>query len=59
MGIKIATGCVTDLVRVIREVDFVEDLGGFVLDGLYLHQVRGILSGSISTKSDGRARRGR
>lgn len=36
-----------------------EDLGGLVLDGLHLHQVRGILPGSISTASSGEASTGR
>ena len=40
--------CVSDLVCVIREVDFVEDLGCFMLDGLHFHQMRGILPGSIT-----------
>lgn len=36
------------LICVVREVDLVEDLGGFVLDGLHLYQVRGVLPGPIS-----------
>lgn len=36
------------LVSVIRKVDLVENLGGFVLDGLHLHQVWGVLPGPIS-----------
>lgn len=36
------------LVSVIREVDLVENLGGFVLDGFHLHQVWGVLPGPIS-----------
>ena len=33
---------------VIRKVDLVENLGGFVLDGFHLHQVWGVLPGPIS-----------
>lgn len=36
------------LVSVVRKVDLVENLGGFVLDGFHLHQVRGVLPGPIS-----------
>lgn len=36
------------LVRIIRKIHFMEDLGGFVLDGLYLHQVRRVLARSIA-----------
>lgn len=36
------------LICVIREVDFVEDLGCFMLDGLHFNQMRRILPGSIT-----------
>lgn len=36
------------LICIIREVDFVEDLRGLMLDGLHFHQMRGVLPGSIS-----------
>lgn len=39
---------VPHLVCVIGKVDLVENLGGFVLDGLHLHQVRGVLPGPVS-----------
>lgn len=41
------------LVRVIGEVDLVEDLGSLVLDGLHLHQVRRVLPGAISENMEG------
>lgn len=41
------------LVCVVREVDLVEDLGSLVLDGLYLHQVWGVLPGAISENTEG------
>lgn len=44
------------LISVIREVDLVENLGGFVLDGLHLHQVRRVLPGPISENGQGRGR---
>lgn len=40
------------LVGVIRKVDLVENLGGFVLDGLHLHQVWGVLPGPVSKKQE-------
>lgn len=40
------------LIGVIREVDLVENLGGFVLNGLHLHQVWGILPGPISENQE-------
>lgn len=40
------------LISVIREVDLVENLGGFVLNGLHLHQVWGILPGPISENQE-------
>lgn len=36
------------LISVVRKVDLVENLGSFVLDGLHLHQVWGVLPGPIS-----------
>lgn len=45
------------LVSVIRKVDLVENLGGFVLDGLHLHQVWGVLPGPIS-KNHGAGKEG-
>lgn len=42
------------LIGVIGKVDFVEYLGGFVLDGLHLHQVWGVLPGPISKNRGGR-----
>lgn len=41
------------LVRVVGEVDLVEDLGSLVLDGLHLHQVWGVLPGAISENAEG------
>lgn len=41
------------LIRVIGEVDLVEDLGSLVLDGLHLHQVWGVLPGAISENTEG------
>ena len=41
------------LVCVVGEVDLVEDLGGLVLNGLHLHQVRGVLPGAISENTEG------
>lgn len=41
------------LVSVVRKVDLVENLGGFVLDGFHLHQVRGVLPGPISENQVG------
>lgn len=38
----------THLIGIVRKVDLVENLGGFVLDGLHLHQVWGVLPGPIS-----------
>lgn len=38
------------LVCVIREVHFVKYLSGLMLDGLHLHQVRGVLPRSISVQ---------
>lgn len=40
------------LVGVIRKVDLVENLGGFVLDGLHLHQVWGVLPGPVSKNQE-------
>lgn len=40
--------CVSYLVCVVREVHFVEDLCGLMLDGLHLHQMRGVFPGSIT-----------
>lgn len=40
------------LIGVIRKVDLVENLGGFVLDGLHLHQVWGVLPGPISENQE-------
>lgn len=40
--------CVSYLICIVREVDFVEDLGRLMLDGLHFHQMRGILPGSIT-----------
>lgn len=40
------------LIGVIRKVDLVENLGGFVLDGLHLHQVWGVLPGPISESQE-------
>lgn len=40
--------CVSYLVCIVREVDFVEDLGCLMLDGFYFHQMRGILPGSVT-----------
>lgn len=42
----------SDLVCVVGEVDFMEDLGRFMLDGLHFHQMRRVLPGSISVKDD-------
>lgn len=44
---------VPHLVCVIGKVDLVENLGGFVLDGLHLHQVRGVLPGPVSENQRG------
>lgn len=41
-------GVEAHLVSVVREVHLVEDLGGFVLDGLHLHQVWRVLPRPIS-----------
>lgn len=40
------------LVGVVGEVDLVENLGGFVLDGLHLHQMWGVLPGPISENQE-------
>lgn len=40
------------LVGVVGEVDLVENLGGFVLDGLHLHQVWRVLPGPISENQE-------
>lgn len=39
---------VSHLVCVVRKVDFVEDLGRLVLDGLHFHQMRRIFPGSVT-----------
>lgn len=44
--------CVSDLVCVVGEVDFMEDLGRFMLDSLHFHQMRRVLPGSISVNDD-------
>lgn len=50
---------VPHLVCVIGKVDLVENLGGFVLDGLHLHQVRGVLPGPVSeNQGSGGGRKG-
>lgn len=49
---------VPHLVCVIGKVDLVENLGGFVLDGLHLHQVRGVLPGPVSENQRGAGERG-
>lgn len=36
------------LVGIVREIDFMKDLGRLVLDGLYLHQVRWVPPRSIA-----------
>lgn len=41
------------LVSVVGKVDLVENLGGFVLDGLHLHQVWRVLPGPVSEKQVG------
>ena len=41
----------THLVRVVREVDFVEDLCGFVLDCLHLDLVRRVLPAAIAAST--------
>lgn len=45
--------CSPHLIGIIRKVDLVENLGGFVLDGLHFHQVWGVLSGPISENQGG------
>lgn len=42
----------SDLVCVVGEVDFMEDLGRFMLDGLHFHQMRRVLPGTISVNDD-------
>lgn len=44
--------CSPHLIGIIRKVDLVENLGGFVLDGLHFHQVWGVLSGPISENQE-------
>lgn len=41
------------LVRVVGEVDLVEDLGSLVLDGFHLHQMWRVLPGAISENTEG------
>lgn len=41
------------LVRVVREVDLVEDLGSLVLDGFHLHQMWRVLPRAISENTEG------
>jgi len=38
----------SDLVCIVGEVNFVEDLGCLVLDRLHFHQMRGVLPGSVT-----------